>query len=255
MSSTVSLHPSTQQAIKYSLPHHRISQSQSAHLSNIPEPIFPESFLEYLRSLAAAPEKFTSTSGTNIHPTLLLYLSDLFSAARHHPQLDGMLLTARSRQDAEALARAARVIGGDLSGVEFIQAMGKGAEARLADEKNRALSESFEDDMSWENGDTAAFDSSEKLAGYQSSETDTVKMLDVSEADIARIVPRVLSHRLRVRDGPEDETLGSLQHGAVAPCAEWEKEAGRNDVRDPPLTKQWQRSTVKDILVKILSEV
>lgn len=255
MSSTVTLHPSAQQAIKYALPYHRNSQSQSAHHHNVPEPIFPESFLQYLRSLAAAPEKFTSTSGTNIHPSLLLYLSDLFSAARHHPQLDGMLLTARARQDAEAFARAARVIGGDLTGVEFIQAMGKGAEERVADEKDRGFAESLDDDISWENGDTAAFDSSEKLAGSSSSEADTVKMLDVSEADIARIVPRVLSHRLRVRDGPEDEILGSLQYGAVTPCAQWEQDVGRHDVRDPPLTKQWQRSTVKDILVKILSEV
>ena len=247
MSSTISLHPSTHQAIKHSIPHHR--SSQSAH---IPEAIFPESLLHYLRSLATAPEAFTSNSGTNTHPSLLLYLSDLFSAVRHHPQLDGMLLTARARQDAEALARAARVIGGDLTGVEFIQAMSRGAEARLTEEET---SESFDDGTSWKSGDSAASVSPEKLTGYLSSEADTVRMLDVSEVDIARIVPRVLSHRLRVRDRIEDEILGSLRYGAVEPCAEWEKEVGQSDVTDRPMSKQWHRSTVKDILVKILSEV
>ena len=250
MSSTISLHSSTHQAIKHSISRHRSSQS-----THFPEAIFPESFLRYLRSLAAAPEKFTSNSGTNIHPNLSLYLSDLFSAVRHHPQLDGMLLTARARQDAEALARAARVIGRDLTGAEFIQAMGKGAEERLAEDKEREVGESFHEDMGWESGDSAASVPSEKSAGYLPSEADTVSMLDVSEVDIARIVPRVLSHRLRVRDGLEDEVLGSLLYGAVEPCAEWENGVGRNDVTGPPITKQWHRSTVKDILVEILSEV
>ena len=78
------------------------------------------------------------------------------------------------------------------------------------------------------------------------------EILDVSEADIARIVPRVLSHRLRVRDRPEDEILGSLMYSAVGTCAECLR---HNDEDDGDKQNTWERSTVKDILVKILAEV
>jgi hypothetical protein len=67
---------------------------------------------------------------------------------------------------------------------------------------------------------------------------DQVRVLDISEADVARIIPRVLSHRLRVLDGPEDEALASAMFSVVGKKA-----------------RQWERSTVKDILVQILSEV
>jgi len=34
--------------------------------------------------------------------------------------------------------------------------------------------------------------------------------MDVSEVDIARIIPRVLTHRLRVRDGPDHEIFSGV---------------------------------------------
>lgn len=73
-----------------------------------------------------------------------------------------------------------------------------------------------------------------------------VRVLDVSEADVARIVPRVVSHRLRVRDGPEDEVLWNAVFGAVG----WWKGG-----EEPEPESERVRSTVKDILVQILSEV
>ena len=61
---------------------------------------------------------------------LIYHFIYLISAVRHHSQLD-----------AKALARAIRVIGGDMTGVEFIKAMGKDAEVRLAEGKEREVSE------------------------------------------------------------------------------------------------------------------
>ena len=78
------------------------------------------------------------------------------------------------------------------------------------------------------------------------------EVLDVSEADIARIVPRVLSHRLRVRDGPEDEIMGNLIHSAVGSCATCEVGDEEDDVKKQ---STWERRMVKDILVRILAEI
>jgi hypothetical protein len=79
--------------------------------------------------------------------------------------------------------------------------------------------------------------------------------LDVSEADVARIFPRVVSHRVRVRDSPVDEILSSAVCGAVS----WPHTQGTNsdlglvDVHDPNIV--WERETVKDILVHVLATV
>jgi hypothetical protein len=254
MSTTINLHPSTQQAIRHThIYHHNSFSPTTSPPATKLAPIFPDTLLESLRLLAARPPLFSTQSKTNIHPTLSLYISDLFSAARHHPQLDGMLLTTRARQDVEALARAGRIIGGDLTGAEFIRTMGKGAEASLKEE-NDIAQENIEDvdvdsldiGLDGENIDGSPHHSAE--AYPKSDET-----FDVSEADIARIVPRVLSHRLRVRDGPEDEILGSLVHTAVRRCAECD---GWNNGDDSENQEKWEkRDTVKDILVKILAEV
>jgi hypothetical protein len=190
-------------------------------------------------------------SKTNIHPTLSLYISDLFSAARHHPQLDGTLLTVRSYKDVEALVRVGRIIGGDLTGAEFIRTLGKGAEANLEDENDGAEAEVNDDIESLDIGpdEENSSHSSQESCGSREPLLMADEDLDVSEADIARIVPRVLSHRLRVRDRPEDEILGSLVYTAVGSCAACE--AGD----DKENQHTWVRSTVKDILVKILAEV
>ncbi len=68
---------------------------------------------------------------------------------------------------------------------------------------------------------------------------------DVSEVDAAKVVPRVISHRLRVRDGPEDEMMASVIFMATAP-------------RVPTAIENngtaWRR-TVKEILVKLMAYV
>ncbi|KAH8119364.1 hypothetical protein DFH11DRAFT_1781874 [Phellopilus nigrolimitatus] len=53
-----------------------------------------------------------SPAHTFINDKLDLYLSDLISAARHHPHLDGMLLTVRCRAETVQLLRAWRVLFG-----------------------------------------------------------------------------------------------------------------------------------------------
>ncbi|THH07756.1 hypothetical protein EW145_g3170 [Phellinidium pouzarii] len=70
-----------------------------------PNSILSPSELADLRLLA-------SPMHTLISWRLDLYLSDLFSAARHHPHLDGTLLTARCRADTVHLLRVWRVLFG-----------------------------------------------------------------------------------------------------------------------------------------------
>lgn len=53
--------------------------------------------------------QLASPTTTRIAGTLDLYLSDLFSATRHHPHFDGILLTVRCRNDTEQLIRAFRL--------------------------------------------------------------------------------------------------------------------------------------------------
>jgi hypothetical protein len=69
---------------------------------------------------------------------------------------------------------------------------------------------------------------------------------DVSEVDAAKVVPRVISHRLRVRDGPEDEMMAGVVYLATAPrvLAGVESKEG-----------VWMRRTIKEILVKLIGEV
>ena len=73
---------------------------------------------------------------------------------------------------------------------------------------------------------------------------------DVSEEDVARIFPRVVSHRVRVRHGPDDEILGSVMFPAVPP------EAARpaTEIREG-MRLWWERKSVKEILVRILADV
>jgi hypothetical protein len=144
-------------------------------------------------------------------PALALYTSDLFSAARHHPQLDGTLLSSVARTAADTLIAAARVLG-----------IGGEATVPLMDD---------------------AEESEPSEASHEWPDESDVHVLDVSEADVARIVPRVISHRVRVRDGPEDEVLGNVVSGAVGGW-EWEEPE-----------RVWGRPTVKDILVQILTDV
>lgn len=277
-------------------------------------PTLPASELAYLRTLArphptAAPIFYPSVHATTqfpvtatheqrippyaaLHPSLDMYLLDLFSATRHHPALDGTLLTMRAHTDAEALARAFRVLNGDTIGAALVY-----HEARMGDRETAA--ESFSG--SWADGDSAAWRSADSLErtngngkapgseesgvpgvrlrvdnedGYRSfsggigeyldgpeSELSPAEALDaavrkawpevwdVSEEDVARIFPRVVSHRLRVRDGPDDEILGSVMWPAVP------VESGAGAEVAAGVKMGWERKTVKEILVRVLADV
>jgi hypothetical protein len=69
---------------------------------------------------------------------------------------------------------------------------------------------------------------------------------DVSEVDVAKVVPRVVSHRLRVRDGPEDETMASVVFMATIP---------RVPTSVEHMDGVWRRRTVKEIFVKLMTQV
>ena len=74
---------------------------------------------------------------------------------------------------------------------------------------------------------------------------------DVSEVDVAKVVPRVISHRLRVRAGPEHEILSSIMFPAAIPGPKLRLE----DEGDKAAKEIWRRRTVKEIVVKIMKEV
>lgn len=304
-----------------------------------PTPIAPSALpiseLNYLRTLARPypvaapifyPSVYATTQGTvtaplphhpppyaALHPSLDMYLLDLFAATRHHPALDGTLLTMRAHMDAEALARAFRVLNGDTIGATLVC-----QEARLGDADTAAF-----DGGSWTGGGSAAWRSAESLGGmirsneagsrlgvgkasdeygYEGEHGIRVRVddedggshrsfsagfegapdapdpelapadaldaaiksawpdvWDVSEEDVARIFPRVVSHRLRVRDGPDDEVLSSVvwpacsSDGATGPAMEGRpvsEAAGADGTR-----LGWERKTVKELLVRILADV
>ena len=196
-------------------------QSRSSshfNLPSLPEDIFPRSFLKALNE---------AHHRAHISHTLSLYLADIFSATRHNSRLDATLLTARARKDAEALIRASRVIGTDLTGMELLR---PGVRA---------------DDF-WDAGSQKMQEPSDETSNMgEDSGSLHSQALDVSEVDVARIVPRVISHRVRVRDGPEDEILSSALFGATFKPS---KATTSTDVSTG-------RLTVKGLLVEILSEV
>jgi hypothetical protein len=185
----------------------------------LPGDILPRSFLKALRD---------AYHRAHISHTLSLYLADIFSATRHNSRLDATLLTARASKDAEALIRASRVIGADLTGMELLRPVVR-ADDIWDDVKNK-MKEPTDD-------------ASDVGEGSGSLHSHAASQLDVSEVDVARIAPRVISHRVRVRDGPEDEILSSAVFGATfKPLPE-------------ATTTTSGRPTVKSLLVEILSEV
>ena len=68
--------------------------------------------------------------------------------------------------------------------------------------------------------------------------------MTISEAHVRRVVPPILAHRLRVRDGPRDQIMGIL----------WEK-AGVQNWGKPAVEIQEGRKTIRAILAEILMEV
>lgn len=229
---------------------------------------------------------------TSIHSSLKMYLADLFAATRHHPELDGTLLTLQAHYDAEDLVRAFRVISSDTTGTELVETLGcRNPSPRNSqstdysyDHVSRMDVESFgwgkEDQevlMSYEgqdievhvhapdtptprqngytNGTAYPFTSDLHTRAIDAQPLPPAEQWDVSEVDIARIFPRVVSHRLSVRHGPDDEIFGSVMFPAVVHDLEFDDQRTsmvRLDA-EPPVPPA--RRTVKEILVGILADV
>jgi hypothetical protein len=239
MSAAVDLLPSMRHAIRTSAFHRSASSISltTASFPSSPHPLIPPEPPQRLLPPTLLPELRRLFYEVHMQSGLDLYIVNLFAAARHHPELDGTLLTARARKDVDSLVRAGRVVGGDLTGVEVIKAL---AEIRAREEETES-GERGDDRTGDETTTMNRVPSIMSTAGYEE--------LDVSEADIARIVPRVISHRVRVRDGLEDEILASVVYSAVR------GPQGSEETWDQGRRPRWERSTVKDIVIRILSEV
>jgi len=184
----------------------------------------------------------------NIHASLRLYIADLIAAARHHHELDGTLLGARCVQDAEALVRAHRVLGSGDVGSALVERA-----AALPTTSVAESSESLHDGsvhLQWATigPSTPSLCSQSNASGAEVDwlHVDSRESWDVSEVDAAKVVPRVISHRLRVRDGPEDEMMAGVVYLATAPRVPAGVESKEG---------VWRRRTVKEILVKLIGEV
>ncbi|KAH9948942.1 hypothetical protein B0H21DRAFT_843290 [Amylocystis lapponica] len=251
----------------------------SIPITPLTPPAVPPAELALLRALAAPHAHAHAIAHTALRASLHTYLRDLFAATRHHPALAGAL-TRRAHADADALARALRVIAGDGGGAALVRVAAAergGAGAGESSSQSVSVSASAEGSawekdalgMGWgeelERGgkqwgvpdgavrvalDVSGADADGAEYAQELEEQDVgdarggapLEVWDVSEVDVARVFPRVVSHRLRVRDGPDDEVLGSVMWPAIRPNTVG---AGR----------VWERKTVKDILVEILADV
>ncbi|KAJ8494991.1 hypothetical protein ONZ51_g1992 [Trametes cubensis] len=312
MSADIALPPATRQSyLAYRAAHTPTPRDQLRTLArpySSTGPIFYPSVHATMPVFAVNPPPPRPPPCAVLHPSLEMYLLDLFAATRHHPALDGTLLTQRAHADAEALARAFRVLNGDTVGAALVS-----HEAHLGD-RETAAAESF-DEASWtEDGwrsaesltgrsqangfarrkgsdDYASMDGIRVRVGVDgensvSERSDAFDDMipagdvlsppealakavagmwperwDVSEEDVARIFPRVVSHRLRVRDGPDDEVLGSIMwpavmpEGAAAAAAMGNVEGSPDIDAAAPARMGWERKTVKEILVRVLADV
>lgn len=163
-------------------------------------------------------------------------------------------------QDAEDLARASRILGMDPTGSELVRnpdhVKHSFTDDDESDENRTTPDRYFDAAEEVDNGsDTAnpAMDGVDSNPGNISARSqdhqNRLEMLYVSEADIARIVPRVVTHRLRVRNGPQDEVLSSTVFGAA-----FGNYVDSGQDGDQP-SYGYPRTTVKDILVGILGDV
>ncbi|EIW83252.1 hypothetical protein CONPUDRAFT_152283 [Coniophora puteana RWD-64-598 SS2] len=275
---------------------HRVSQSTSTTgTSPIPTSLSPPpsqpsqpgqppapSALPALLSPALLNTLRSLTKRANIRAPLRLYLSDLLTATRHAPELDGALLTARCRTDIEALACAGRVLGVDTGRGELVRPMvpadpddaswaeteagaTQSTESFFTSEAN-AIGGDGDEPHPNGNGHALPFPRPPSLRSHQTRNTIATGasgtgssllnkdgldelQLDVAEADIARVFPRAVSHRVRVRRSPADEVLSSALCGAVGGVMV----NGREVRADDP--DAWVRSQVKDVLVQVLADV
>ena len=148
-----------------------------------------------------------------------------------------MLLTAKATKDAEDLVKASRVVGNDLTGMELVRP------PVSADDEESEFQIRSEEHV------TSAEEEEEEAKSQRSGEDNAAnRVLDVSEVDIARIVPRVISHRVRLRDGPEDELLSSALFGATFKPPPEILQAGQGE-------GEVTLDSVKKVLVQILSDV
>jgi hypothetical protein len=259
------------------------SSKSLQHLQAPPaDPIIPPSELSYLRSLSAGsnssqPQPQTPHGqafslprvrvSTNL--SLSLYASDLLSMARHHPELDGTLITARAHADLATLLRARRVLHGDSTGAELIREAVAEVRTVLREVASAEMGTagSWEEEGLLDGGTVRADDdwlhimsarkakspmlsveqvdediASSIKTGSQVSRTEQEEVWEVSDKDLRKIVPRVVQHRLRVRKGPEDHVLGSVFYSAVPPPGQ---QRAKQD---------WRQRTVEEILIDILED-
>ena len=231
---SVSVLPSASTRLSFS---HIRSEMQAPPIN--PSPIISPSDISYLRSLSVY-----------VSPSLSLYVDEFFTAARHHHELDGTLLTSRAHRDAESLIRVQRLLSGDSTSTELIRSyemdkVGEGSSDGLIDPENDV----YDPAQPLKHGGWLARgrvqapilpESEPDSTGYTNStfQLESQRM-DASEVDVARIIPRVLTHRLRVRDGPDHEILSSVVFPAVL--------TGSDKVES-------HRRTVKEVLVQIIGE-
>lgn len=191
----------------------------------------------------------------NIHPSLRLYVADLIAAARHHHELDGTLLGVHCVQDAEAFVCAHRVLGaGDVGSalVERAATLSVMSAAGSMPYLPHGGGEDLDVHLHWvEAGSSTAPSPPQPTSAAPSAEGDWLHVdppekWDVSEVDVAKVVPRVVSHRLRVRDGPEDEMMAGVMFMASAPRVPTSVESKEG---------VWRRRTVKEILIKLMAQV
>ncbi|KAI0305624.1 hypothetical protein B0F90DRAFT_1815217 [Multifurca ochricompacta] len=250
LSVAVAIHPSTREAYTTYLASHFGTQSSSLSptpaQSTFPNPAFPRNFLPRLRS-------FSTLTHVNIHASLRLYIADLIAAARHHHELDGTLLGVHCVEDAEAFVCAHRVLGaGDVGPALIERAAALSAESAAGSSLSLHNGVDPSVHLHWaEMGPSAMLSPSRSISSMSGAwadwlHTDPQEKWDASEVDIAKVVPRIISHRLCVRKGPEDEVMAGIIFMVTAP-------------RVPAGTESkdgvWRRRTVKEILVKLMGEV
>ncbi|THU85687.1 hypothetical protein K435DRAFT_783197, partial [Dendrothele bispora CBS 962.96] len=241
------------------------NSNKSTNLS----PLIPSELMRHLRK---------TYSKVHFPSTLNIYISDLFSAARHYPQLDGTLLSATALSEAFELTRASRVLGGSPTGMELIfdkverNPKPIGSAESVSDEDgdfSLNMEPPWIDVANYDHtgngyaavGNGNGMSTLHPLASDGSglvmenefqdggSREVEVRVLDVTQADVARIFPRVVTHRVRVRNGPEDEVLAGAFFGATSASYVYGAEA----IKARRIEEN--HITVKDIMVKVLNMV
>jgi hypothetical protein len=129
----------------------------------------------------------------SISEALSLYIANLVSSIRYHPQLDATLVTSRCSKDIIEFTKASSVFAGnsDAGGL------------------NRSAN------VSTSNGIGA------------NANGGGVGRVPMTPEDVKRIIRHVVGHRVNVREGVHDEILGSLVCTAIKQAMEDESVARR----------------------------